>query len=67
MEPQAVWDGLKMSRHIGDFERMAIVSDRDWIRRFTGVLSAVAPMPVRYFSLAEVDSGWRWLSEESAT
>lgn len=44
---------------------MAIVTDREWIRRFTSVMTAVAPMPTRHFPLAEEDTAWRWLREKA--
>lgn len=63
VEPEAVWEDFKLGRHIRDFGRMAIVADREWIRRFAGMMSAVAPMPVRHFPLADEDAAWRWLRE----
>jgi hypothetical protein len=65
IEPEAIWDDLKLARHILDFGRMAIVADREWIRRFAGMVSAVAPKPVRHFPLADEDAAWRWLRDEA--
>jgi len=64
VEPGAIWEDLKMSRHIRDFDRFAAVTDTDWIRRFVGLESAVFPMPIRHFALAEEDAAWRWMRDE---
>jgi len=65
MEPGAIWEDFKMARHIRDFSGMAVVTDIDWVRRFVGLESAVFPMAMRHFPLADEDAAWHWLCDES--
>ena len=52
-------------RHFNDFERIAIVTDRDWIEHTAGAFGALMPCPVRTFKMDELADAKAWVSEPS--
>jgi hypothetical protein len=52
--------GLDFMRRI---ERVALVTDLDWVRRASGLFSALSPAPVRVFPSEELKGAVEWLSE----
>lgn len=60
----AMLDDARMGlRHWRGFDRLAVVSQRPWIRRATSGLGILLPCPVRVFPLEEADDARQWLSE----
>jgi SpoIIAA-like len=52
--------GLK---HRSSWQRMALVTDKDWVRRGASAFGWLAPGELRLFELAERDNGRAWLVE----
>lgn len=52
-------------RHFNDFERIAIVTDRDWIAHTAGAFGALMPCPVRTFEYDELEDAKTWIAEPS--
>ena len=50
------------ARHASSFERVAIVSDEDWMRPAVKVLSVLMPGHARAFPVRELDAAKAWLS-----
>jgi len=64
----AAWDDAGLGlRYWDGFERVAVVTDRAWMRQGLRALAVLLPCPLRLFSLAEEDSARRWLSEALGT
>ncbi len=64
----AFWDDAKLGmHHLHDFERIAMVTDVDWIRRMVEVLSPLVDGEVRLFSYAERDQAHEWIRGEQST
>jgi len=60
----AAWDDLAFSmKHYADFERIAIVGDRQWERWMAGFCKPFTRAKVKYFDHSEVDAAWQWLEE----
>lgn len=51
-------------RHLGDFEREAIISKADWLRHVTEFSKhLVRSMEVKHFSPAEREAAYAWVAE----
>jgi hypothetical protein len=63
-ETAAAWDDAKLSlKHLGGWERVAVVTDVEWIRASMRMFGIVIPGQVRVFHNAELAEATRWLSE----
>jgi hypothetical protein len=63
-EAAAVWDDTKLGmKHLGGWERLAIVSDVEWIRAAVKIFGIAIPAHVRLFHNSELAEATRWLSE----
>lgn len=63
-EAGAVWDDAKLGlKHITGFERMALVSDVEWIRAAVKLFGLVIPGHVRVFHDEELSEAMRWVGE----
>jgi hypothetical protein len=61
---RATWEDTKVGlRHLLQFERMAIVSDDEWIRGAVRVFGFVMPCEVRVFDDTHLDEARAWISE----
>jgi SpoIIAA-like len=59
----ASWEDTKVGiGHWGAWERIAVVTDRDWIAHTVKVLGWMLPGDVRVFALAERDEAVTWVS-----
>jgi hypothetical protein len=60
----AMWDDAKLGlRHFTGWERVAIVSDVEWLRAAMKVFALAMPGQVRAFYNCELDEAKRWVSE----
>ena len=55
------------ARHATSFERVAVVSDEDWMRPALRALSALLPGKARGFHVRELDDAKAWLVEGLGT
>ena len=63
-EAAAMWDDAKLGlQHFGAWERVAVVTDVDWMRVAIKVLGLVMPGHVRVFYDSELDEAKRWIAE----
>jgi hypothetical protein len=63
-EAGALWDDAKVGlRHLGAWERIALVTDVDWIRVATKALGFAMPGQVRVFPDSQLAAAKAWLSE----
>jgi hypothetical protein len=59
----AAWEDAKLGLgHMRSWERIAIVSDADWLRHAIHGLGWLMPGEVRIFGLAELDDARGWVS-----
>ncbi|MDE3079135.1 MAG: STAS/SEC14 domain-containing protein [Paracoccaceae bacterium] len=59
----AAWDDAKLGLlHMGDFARVAVVSDVDWIRVGLKMFAPFMPCPVHVFHTAELAAAKDWIT-----
>ncbi len=64
MEPEALLEKLKFTRdHLKDIEKMAVVSDRTWIKAWLKVGGLLTHIEVEHFNRAETESAWNWVRQ----
>jgi hypothetical protein len=68
MEPGALREDLKLELDLGirnrdAWERIAAVTDIEWLRRAFGVFSWMVPGEIRMFPESELDQAKAWLAE----
>jgi len=51
--------------HLTDFDRIAVVTDHDWIRDAVRAFGIVIPCPVRVFDMDDLDDARAWIGERS--
>ena len=51
------------ARHATSFERVAVVSDEDWMRPAVGTLSFLLPGKAKAFKVHDLPAAKQWLSE----
>lgn len=63
-EAAAMWDDTKLGlKHLTGWERMALVSDVEWIRGAILIFGLAIPGTVRVFHNSELSEAIRWISE----
>lgn len=55
-------DGALGVGHLGSFERIAVVTDAEWLRRAIHLFGGLIPGDVRLFSASETDDARRWIA-----
>lgn len=59
----AAWEDTKLGLgHLGSWERIAVVSDADWLRHAIHGLGWLMPGEVKIFGLGELDSAREWVA-----
>jgi len=62
-EAAAMWDDMKLGlKHLAGWERVALVSDVEWIRAAVKVFGLAIPGEVRAFPNREFAEATRWVS-----
>lgn len=60
----AMWDDARFGlTHLGDFSKIAVVSDVEWLRQSVKFFAPLIPAPVQVFHNAEIEDAKRWISE----
>jgi SpoIIAA-like len=67
IDPGAVWEDTKFDfRHFFDWERGALVTDVEWMKRaakFFGFFGFLTPWEIRAFPTAEASKAREWIAE----
>lgn len=65
-EAGAMWDDAKIGfKHITGWERVAVVSDLDWIRWAVNLFGFTMPGRVRVFPNSDLTEAKRWICEQT--
>lgn len=60
----AMWDDTKLGlKHLAGWERMAVVSDVEWLRAAIKIFGLAIPGHVRVFHNRELAEATRWITE----
>jgi hypothetical protein len=67
VEADAIWTQAKADfglgiRHLSAWERIALVSDEDWVRHAMGLFGWMYPCELRVFALSELEAAKEWLA-----
>ena len=63
----AMWDDAKLGfLHMGDFARVAVVTDVEWIRASIKIFAPLIPCPVHVFAVGELAAAKVWIDESDA-
>lgn len=63
-EASAIWDDARLGlRHLAGWERIAVVSDVEWIRAAVKIFGLVIPGHVRVFHDRELAAARNWIAE----
>jgi len=63
-EAAAMWDDTKLGlKHLSGWEKMALVSDVEWVRAAVKVFGLAIPGHVRVFHNRELPEATRWITE----
>jgi hypothetical protein len=61
-DPGAMWEDLKVGvEHLTRWERMALVTDVDWIRHVVNAFRFIMPGQLRVFATAQTAEARAWL------
>jgi len=64
VEPHALWEDAKLGiAHFFDWDRFAVVTNQDWITRWTKLMTLFVPMQGRTFPSAQAAEARAWISE----
>ena len=64
MEPEALLEKLKFAKdHAGNIERMAVLSDRVWIKSWLKVSGLLTHTQVEHFDRSELEAAWEWVRQ----
>ena len=62
ISPGAMWDDVKVGmEHLAHWERVAIVTDLDWISHVTKLFAFLFPSEVRVFPLSDAEKAREWI------
>jgi hypothetical protein len=65
-DPGAIWEDLKIGvEHLNRWERVAVVTDVDWIVQMMRIFSFLMPCPVRLFPPLEAPQATAWITGAS--
>ena len=71
LELGALWQDVKAAGSIGlghrsSWQRMALVTDKDWVRHGASAFGWLAPGELRLFELSQQDEAKRWIGQTSS-
>ena len=67
IDASVLWDDIKFSlRHLNDFSRVAIVTDKRWIELWTKATRHFVKCEVALFHQDQIDAARDWLNEPVA-
>jgi hypothetical protein len=60
----ALWDDARLGfHHLRGFERIALVTDVEWLRKLARTANTALPAEIREFSNADLEKASEWLGE----
>ncbi len=67
LDPGAMWEDFKVGmEHFTHWERIAIVTDMDWISNALKVFAFLMPGEIRHFPLADAEQARAWIVSPAA-
>ena len=71
LDLSALWEDVKAAgsvglKHRSAWQRMALVTDKDWVRQGVSVFGWISPGELRVFPAGELEQATAWAAEEPA-
>ena len=67
MEPDAAWEDLKVGvEHLTRWERIAVVTDVNWLRRAVRAFSFLLPGRIKVFLSSDTAAARQWITNSPA-
>ena len=67
MSPGAMWEDTKVDLEtLTHWERVAMVTDIDWLGKVAKVIAFLMPFPVQLFPLADAEQAREWIASSDA-
>ena len=61
----AMWDDARFGlTHLGDFSKIAVVSDIEWVRQSVKLFAPSVRAPVQVFHNTDIEDAKRWIAED---
>ena len=61
----AIWDDARFGlMHLGDFLKIAVVSDYEWVRQSVKLFAPLVRAPVQVFHNADIEDANQWIKED---
>ncbi len=66
VDPSVFWEDTRFAfSHMGDFSRIAVVTERKWLSEILAALQKIFVGEVKGFTLDECEKAWNWLTEHA--
>ncbi len=66
VDPAVFWEDTRFAfRHMGDFSRIAVVTERKWLAELLAGLQKIFVGEAKGFTLDECEEAWNWLTEHA--
>lgn len=52
-------------RHLKDFDKIAVVTDIDWVAKGVSMFAHLSTIPIRVFGADQIDAGLVWLQSDN--
>ncbi len=66
VDPVVFWEDTRFAfNHMGDFSRIAVVTERKWLSEVLAALQKIFVGEVKGFTLDECEEAWNWLTEHA--
>ena len=63
IDPGAIWEDFRVGiEHLSRWERVAVVTDVEWIKQTVHLFGFLMPAAVRSFAASEADSAREWIA-----
>ncbi len=63
LTPGAMWDDTKVGfAHVTRWEKIAVVSDKDWVRHSVDIFGYLLPGEVKAFTISEQSTARTWVT-----
>ncbi len=66
VDPVVLWEDTRFAfSHMGDFSRIAVVTERKWLAEVLAALQKIFVGEVKGFTLDACEEAWNWLTEHA--
>mgnify|MGYP000583383403 CR=1 FL=1 len=64
IEPEAIWKDAKTSfSNLTNFDKVALIASRDWLKKVTNIGDAITPFDMKYFESHQRQKAIDWIKK----